>query len=137
MSTLPSAVVMKSGVNLTGRIWSGARPSLRTVPSCRLTPGLRSAVLRAFELVSQFAGQRGRCQPTRGLRGLGRGRSGGHSQWRGPPPAEREKDGESQGPGPCVRVAAQNEDLQAADGVHVGAERARKRVHRRLLTQYA
>src|SRR5262249_31437028 len=135
MSTLPSAVVMKSGVNLTGRIWSGVRPSLRTVPSCRLTAGLRSAVLRAFELVSQFAGQRGRCQPTRGLRGLGR--SGGHSQCRGPLRTDGKEAGEIQVPGQCISVLAMNEDLQAADGVHVGAERARKRVHRRLLTQYA
>src|SRR5882762_3930801 len=43
ISTLPSALVIKSGVIFTGRIWSWARPSLRKVPPRDMDGSLTAA----------------------------------------------------------------------------------------------
>src|SRR3979490_1824288 len=43
ISTLPSALVIKSGVIFTGRIWSWARPSLRKVPPRDMERSLTAA----------------------------------------------------------------------------------------------
>src|SRR5882762_9732993 len=43
ISTLPSALVIKSGVIFTGRSWSWARPSLRKVPPRDMDGSLTAA----------------------------------------------------------------------------------------------
>src|SRR5712664_373663 len=43
ISTLPSALVIKSGVIFTGRIWSWARPSLRKIPPRDMDGSLTAA----------------------------------------------------------------------------------------------
>ena len=76
ISTLPSAVGMKSGVSLTGRIWSAVRPSVRNIPP----------VGKSGMTLDQFDGWVRRCQLAwsrnaathlcfgAGLRGLGASR---------------------------------------------------------------
>src|SRR5262249_20177996 len=78
ISTLPSAVEMKSGVILSGRIWSAARPSLLTAPP---VPGsLTCSPLSEFSSpLGQFDGREAQCQrrDKEGARlGCGRARCG-------------------------------------------------------------
>src|SRR5208282_6553720 len=63
INTLPSAVEIKSGVIFNGRIWSGPRPSTRTLPPAFIIFVKKPSKLSAQ--VRQFAGPRISCQSFR------------------------------------------------------------------------
>src|SRR5712691_1206331 len=144
MRTLPSAVEIKSGVSLTGRIWSAARPSFRTHPpkNSKKCDRRRSRLARRR---TQFAGRGSGCQLGSSVRagGFSSGRSClrllrgqrrrvARSRNERRRRANQEEAGEVQMAGEGIHLLAVNQDFYPADLRHIGFEGARDGIHGEL-----